>query len=353
MVARPELAPPVDAAEVAATVDAVAACQRSDGSFPWCDGHVDPWNHVEAAMAMTVGDRLREAERAFRWLARRQRPDGSWYASYRDGRPVDLGVDANFCAYIAVGLHHHALATGSERLLAELWPVVEGGVGVAVALQAPSGEIRWGRDPQGVPHDRALLTGSACVHLSLRSAVAAAGILGLRRPQWEEAADRLAVAVAAARPDRFLDKSEYSMDWYYPVLGGALTGTAARVRLAEGWDTFVVEGLGARCIAGHPWVTAAETCELVLALDATGRHDLACEVYGWARSMRDPQTGGYWTGVVLPECCPWPAEQPAWTGAATVLAADALLGLTGASGLFRAVHDSAGEVLDSEEGLAG
>lgn len=30
------------------------------------------------------------------------------------------------------------------------------------------------------------------------------------------------------------------MDWYYPVLGGALTGTEAKSRIEEGWDRFVV-----------------------------------------------------------------------------------------------------------------
>ena len=53
------------------------------------------------------------------------------------------------------------------------------------------------------------------------------------------------------------------MDWYYPVLGGALRGAAAAERLARGWDTFVVPGLGVRCVSDQPWVTVAETCELV------------------------------------------------------------------------------------------
>ena len=61
------------------------------------------------------------------------------------------------------------------------------------------------------------------------------------------------------------------MEWYYPVLGGALRGAAARSRIDERWDDFVVPGLGIRCVDDRPWVTGAETCELVMALDAIGQ----------------------------------------------------------------------------------
>ena len=42
-----------------------------------------------------------------------------------------------------------------------------------------------------------------------------------------ELAGRLRHAVRE-HPDRFLDKSEFSMDWYYPVLGGVVRGEAGR-----------------------------------------------------------------------------------------------------------------------------
>jgi hypothetical protein len=334
---RPEAVPGIGDADVERTADFIVACQSADGSIPWVDGHVDPWNHIEAAMALMVGGRRREAERAFRWLARRQRADGSWCLSYRAGRPDDHGVDANFCAYIAAGLRHHALVSGDDALLAELWPVLERGVGVALALQRPAGEVVWARRSDGRPHDFALVTSSACIHLSLRKALECAAALGVERPAWEAAADRLAAAVAH-RPELFRPKDEFSMDWYYPVLGGCVVGAQARVRLAERWETFVIGGAGCRCVAGRPWITAAETCELALTLDAVGRRDAAVRLFNAAKDMRS-EAGGYWTGTVLPESCPWPPEQPAWTAAAVVLAADALLDLTPAAGFFRSLHE--------------
>jgi hypothetical protein len=345
---RPELAPALDGADVEATVDHIVACQNPDGSLPWADGHVDTWNHVEAAMALTVGGRIHEARRAYRWLLRRQRPDGSWYASYRDGRAVDLGVDLNFCAYSAAGLWHHTLATGDDSLLCEAWPAIERAIGITLSLQQPAGEILWAYRTDGTPHDFALLTSSSAIHLSLRCALAAAAYLRIDRPDWEDAADRLSAAVAL-RPELFADKSGFSMDWYYPVLGGCVTGAAARVRLAAGWDAFVVDEVGARCIDERPWFTGAETCELVLALDALGRTEEAWRLFEAVQCMRDDSGGGYWTGVVLPEACPWPVEQPAWTAAAVVLAADALMALTPASGFFRALHaDTDEELLEAE-----
>ena len=58
-------------ADVLATGHAIAAVQRHDGQIPWFEGgHCDPWNHVEAAMALTVCGLVDEAVDAYRWLAR-------------------------------------------------------------------------------------------------------------------------------------------------------------------------------------------------------------------------------------------------------------------------------------------
>ena len=43
--------------QVAQTIDAIASVQLPDGNIPWTPGHhTDPWNLVEAAMALDVGD---------------------------------------------------------------------------------------------------------------------------------------------------------------------------------------------------------------------------------------------------------------------------------------------------------
>jgi hypothetical protein len=124
------------------------------------------------------------------------------------------------------------------------------------------------------------------------------------------------------------------MDWYYPILGGVLSGTAAEDRLREGWDRFVVPGSGVRCVADRPWVTVAETCELVLVLEGLGWDEEAQNLFEWVQTLRAPG-GAYWTGATVPEGTVWPEEQPTWTSGAVLLAADALSGDSRCGGLFR------------------
>jgi hypothetical protein len=146
------------------------------------------------------------------------------------------------------------------------------------------------------------------------------------------------------------------MDWYYPVLGGALTGAAARDRLAADWSRFVVPGLGVRCVADRPWVTGAETCELALALAAVGQRDAALEQVAAMQHLRHDD-GSYWTGLVYADDARWPVERTTWTAAAVVLAADALAGATPGAAVFTdpaALPGAAPEPADEPAGwLAG
>ena len=71
----------LSADQLRATVAAIAAEQDGDGALPWFrGGQLDAWDTVEAAMALDVGGEHVRARAAYRWLAGRQRPDGSWAA---------------------------------------------------------------------------------------------------------------------------------------------------------------------------------------------------------------------------------------------------------------------------------
>jgi hypothetical protein len=322
------------------TAAAIAGVQLRSGCIPATEGgSADPWNHVEAAMALDVAGLTEEAERAYLWLAATQRRDGSWGMCYHGDQVIDPAADANFCAYIATGAWHHYLATGGDTFLVEIWPVVEAAVDFALTLQAPGGELLWAQDALGRPAAPALLTSNSCVHLSIGCAVEIASVLGLNRPGWESGRVRLANTIHH-RPEAFADRSRFSMDWYYPVLGGVLEGPLAQARLAAAWDRFVVEGVGARCVEDRPWVTVAETCELVLALDAVGWTREAFELFGWIQELRG-SSGAYWTGTTFPEGRLWPEEQPTWTSAAVLLAADALCDASATARLFKALTAAA------------
>jgi hypothetical protein len=329
----PELPGVMSGEHVRATVAWIAGQQDRDGALPWFrGGQLDPWDSVEAAMALDVGGEHGRAGAAYRWLAARQRPDGSWAAEYRGGAESSPAAESNHAGYLAVGLWHSWLATGDEELVTELWPAVRRGLDLVVRMQLPGGAIGWALRPDGTPDDTALLTGNASLFQALRCGIALAGLLGDPQPDWELAVTDLGLALRT-RPEAFADRSRFSMDWYYPVLGGALTGSAARDRLAGSWDSFVVPGLGTRCVSDRPWVTGAETCELTLALAAAGQPDAATEQLAAMQHLRDDE-GAYWTGLVFADGVRWPVERTTWTAAAVVLAADALAGATAASGLF-------------------
>ncbi|HXV92826.1 MAG TPA: prenyltransferase, partial [Pseudonocardia sp.] len=215
-------------------------------------------------------------------------------------------------------------ATGDDDALLALWPTVERAVGAVLAAQAPGGEVGWAVDPHGRLDPTALLTGAASTYHGLRCAVAVAEHLDEPQPEWELALARLVDALRT-RAGAFADKRRFSMDWYYPVLGGALRGEAGRARIDGRWDEFVVPGLGARCVADHPWVTGAETCELALAVHALGRHDAATALVADMQHLREDD-GSYWTGLVYADGERWPVERSTWTAAAVVLAVDALAG---------------------------
>ncbi len=87
-VARLEVARALTGAEMARTVQAIASVQLPSGAIPEFPGGVtNPWNHIEAAMALDVGGLAEAASRAYGWLAETQRPDGAWWAGYRAPRP--------------------------------------------------------------------------------------------------------------------------------------------------------------------------------------------------------------------------------------------------------------------------
>ena len=116
---------------------------------------------------------------------------------------------------------------------------------------------------------------------------------------------------------------------------GAEDDVAAAARIDEWWNVFVMEGRGVRCVSTGPWVTAAETAECALALDAIGRRSEALALLTWTRAHRCDD-GSYWTGIVYPERETFPfSERTTYTAGAIVLAADALSNATSAAGLFR------------------
>lgn len=311
----------LSAEQIADTARSIASMQEPWGAIPWTVGeHVDIWNHVEGAMALLVGGQVEAAERAYAWIPTMQRPDGSFPMKIVGGEVDDARGEVNMSAYFAVGLWHHWLVRHDIEFVLRYWPSVRAALDWVVSLQVGFGGIEW------TPEDHfCLLTGNASIYHSLRAGVALADLIDDPQPEWELAGGRLGHAIREHR-EEFADKSTYSMDWYYPVLGGAVRGPGARESLDPRWDDFVVPGLGIRCVDTNPWVTGAETCELAMALDGLGDHRGALQLFTDMQHLRG-EGGAYWTGWVYEGENPavyWPHEHTTYTAAAVILAADAL-----------------------------
>jgi hypothetical protein len=335
------------------TVQFILDCQQESGEIPWFEGgYTDPWDHVESAMGLAIGGEVEAASKAYEWLAKMQLEDGSWWASYR-GEVVDNTQrrETNFVAYIATGVWHQYLISKDDDFLRAMWPMVDKAITFVLSLQSVHGEIDWAVDGSGKAKGDALVTGCSSIYKSLECAHNIAVTLGEERRNWLAARALLGKALRN-KPERFdrtwESKSRYSMDWFYPVLTGVYTGADARARLASRWDEFVEDSLGCRCEKQEPWVTVAESCELVMALLAAEDHARAVEVYSWLHQWRS-KDGSYWTGYQLVEDLLWPDEKPTWTAGAILLAADALTEHTPAAKLFCSVQLLDGESGDSRE----
>jgi hypothetical protein len=336
--ALPDLPGVLSADELTVSAGHLSSLQLATGMVPWFPGgHCDPWNHVETAMAFDVAGLHAEAMAAYRWLAAVQLPNGAWHNYYRaDGSVEEAKLDTNVCAYIATGAWHHWLSTRSRHDAEELWPTVERALTWVLDQRRDDGLVLWAVEADGTrTWDYALLTGSSSIAHALECGVRLAGVLGRRRRSWSRAAAQI-ISCIADSPAAFEPKERWAMDWYYPTLCGALGVSAGKARLADGWSTFVMDGLGVRCVSDEPWVTASETAECALAFAVIGDVDTATDLLRWTRSHRRDD-GSYWTGIVYPQRVQFPFdEHTSYTAAAIILAADAITGATPAAHIFTA-----------------
>lgn len=320
------------------TVNYILQTQLPNGCIPWfTGGKADPWDHIEAAMGLTIGGEYSAAKKAFEWLAQEQLTDGSWWANYYADEAVDRDHrETNFIAYIATGVWHYFLVTKDTVFLQTIYSCVKRALDFVLHYQSPTGEIYWAVSENGSPKKDALITASASIYKSLECGIAIADQLQQDNSQWRKARARLGHALRY-QPQCFdrtwESKARFSMDWFYPILTGVISGKSAQQCIDKKWSLFVESAIGCRCVSDEPWVTVAESCELTLALLAADDHARAVHLFSWLHQFLDSD-GGYWTGYNFRDHVIWPKEKTTWTAGAILLAADALVEHTGAARLF-------------------
>jgi hypothetical protein len=317
----------------------ILATQKDDGAIPWFQhGKLDPWDHAEALMALNICGEFDAVKRGFDWLSQNQNADGSWFAQYfGDVTHLDCHkIDTNFVAYPATALWHNYLCTHDTSLLDQYFPVVKSAIDYILTLQTSDGDFQWAKsDKETLPHD-ALLTGNSSILRSLECAIFSAETLGQDTSEWESSYFELKNCLQT-KPWRFdrtwESKARFSMDWFYPILSGALSKEEAKLRLEQGWQKFVIDDLGCKCVEDEPWVTVAESCELAISLVASGRRSDAVKILSGLFQWQD-KDGGLWTGYQYRDNTVWPKEKTTWTAGAATLALDALFEFSPACKLF-------------------
>ena len=330
----PAKARPFSVLNIDSVAGMIASLQKPSGDIPWhIDGKTDPWDLVESIMGLNVGGCYTESRLALHWLKENQNPDGSWFSSYLNGVPEDRTCETHMACYIAVGLFHSYLITGDIPLLEQYWTTLEKGIAFALNLQTATGEIYWARSPEGKIDPMSLLAGSSSIFMSLKCALAIATVLGREKSSWAQAFESLGASIQENLHVYNVSKSRFSMYWFYPILSGALRGEKAQARIDKYWQKYMIEGQGARCVSDQPWVTIAETSELVLALNAMGNTHQARIVFSWIQD-RVYADKTFWCGFTYPDMVVWPEEKISWTNAVALMAADTLYHLTPAARLF-------------------
>jgi len=319
------------------SLEYILKVQSKDGSIPWeKDKKLDPWDHVEAAMGLSIGGELKGAQKAFLWLKDKQEEDGSWYAEYQNSMPTSERKESNFSAYIATGLWHYYLISRDKEFLELMFPSLKKSMEFVISLQTSFGDINWGKENNNILDD-SLITGCSSIYKSLDCAISIYRILGYKEDFLIESKNLLKKCLKQ-NPERFdrgwESKSRYSMDWYYPVMCGVLKDESAKERLKSRWGEFIVDGKGSKCVEEEPWVTVAESSELVVALMVNGQKEKAKMVFDWLHQWRGENDNLYWTGYVYTDKAYWPIEKPTWTAAAVLIAADTIFKFTPGSELF-------------------
>ncbi len=237
--------------QILATGHSIAAVQQRDGAIGWPDGHVDAWNHVECAMALSVCG-LRDAAAARLRVAAlaTQRPDGSWPKLAEGGAPPRPARPR------ATTPPTRRWGSGTSSRSPATMPSPSGcgrpcgqGIEFALGLQTAAR-----RDHLAAPrgrHARRLRAADRQLQHAPRAALRDRARRVPRSSRSRTGSSRPTSSATRWPATRRRSPTRAGSRWTGTTRCSAArcAGEAARDRLAAGWDTFVVPGLGVRCVS--------------------------------------------------------------------------------------------------------
>ena len=312
--------------------------QLDSGAIPSnADLSHDPWDHIEAIMGLNFLNDKESSDLAFKWLKNNQNKDGSWYAKYSNNDPIELNKPTHFGPYISVAaLHYYKIFSDKDKLL-ELWETIDSAIDFSLNLQGSNGTIPWSVDKNNQIEKDFLLTGASSILKSLECAIAISKILDLdANKKWTKAYELLAYAIKNPKGlfDKTIDRSRFSMDWYYPIISGVLSDSEKDKYIKKIYKDFYIEGIGVKCVVEEPWVTVAETSEFIVSLVISNEIEEAKKLLIEVMNISDLNDIPY-MGWQYEENIFWPEEKPSWTAAALILAADSIYDFSSGSDILK------------------
>jgi hypothetical protein len=285
--------------------------QSSSGAIFWDEkGKCDPWDHCECLIALAIYEEWEHFWRGVNWFFTNLNEDGLIYAEFQNEKPSKLHYESHHAPYIIMPLIQASLIDKEQDykkiLTNEQLLKLENIFEVLNDFKDEDGYFFWAKDSNGYS-DNSLITASMSIFLSL---VAKDKIFPkFNIEMWQEKFNRDGV-----------DRSRFSMDFYYPFLAGIKNNKKEFLDLL---DNYYVKGLGVKCVAEEPWITIAESSECVISALVHDNEDIAKDIFNDIQQFQN-KDGIFPTGYQYDMQIFWPEENSTWTNAAVIIAAHAL-----------------------------
>ena len=285
--------------------------QSLSGAIFWDEkGKCDPWDHCECLIALAIYEEWENFWKGVNWFFTNLNEDGLIYAEFQNEKPSKLYNESHHAPYIIMPLlqaylidhdQDYKKILTNEQLL-KLEKIFE----ALNDFKDQDGYFYWAKDSNGYS-DNSLITASMSIFLSL--AAKDKSVPKFKIDMWQEKFDRDGV-----------DRSRFSMDFYYPFLAGIKNNKEEFLDLL---DNYYVKGFGVKCVAEEPWVTIAESSECAISALIHDNEDIAKDIFNDIQQFQN-KDGIFPTGYQYDMEIFWPEENSTWTNAAVIIAAHAL-----------------------------
>ena len=285
--------------------------QTSSGAIFWDEkGKCDPWDHCECLIALAIYEEWEHFWRGVNWFITNLNEDGLIYAEFQNEKPSKLHYESHHAPYIIMPLIQASLIDKEQDykkiLTNEQLLKLENIFEVLDDFKDEDGYFYWAKDSNGYS-DNSLITASMSIFLSL--VAKDKSFPKFNTEMWQEKFNRDGV-----------DRSRFSMDFYYPFLAGIKNNKKEFLDLL---DNYYVKGLGVKCVAEEPWVTIAESSECVISALIHDNENIAKQIFNDIQQFQN-KDGIFPTGYQYNMEIFWPEENSTWTNAAVIIAAHAL-----------------------------